>query len=555
MDPSHESNQSTQPAGTQKQPAGTESQLEAKNRPDAGAGSDAAPRNEPETIKINMPPVSAVILALENKDLITQTMRSVEAFSAEILVVDVVSADSPAADTPWGCKTIRLPWEGDLADLKNRAAAKATGEWILWLAPGELFAGGFTEEFITFMALEADSNEQYYMMVEQSAAGGAAEQIADIRVTPRRDGLVFDGRVRENTLASADELGVRTSGAPGRIVQTEAIRTNEMQRRAAERNLTLAEIALQESADAQPRFLLAKAEALSALERFEESADAYRAALAASEPGSPEMLEAHYGIVTLHGLQPSDPQAPITSATAALEAFPCDAQLLCAMGNLMQQRGRLDLAIRAFEAAVTHGVVEPRTWHSPEVFDVAAICLSVCHQKQGDEAAAHRVLKEALQSRPEANRVRRRLIEREIAAGREEEAVRLLDDMVCTHDARETLESVVRGACKAVSGNYVAAYEQLQPVYVAGCVDPWCFRWFILTLIGGGKPDAAAKVAARWREIDPNSTEAKAYEAQVAKVVEEKNHSSEGSDVRIDPGPDEAPTGYAGNPSAENVRR
>ena len=514
---------------------------------------EATPQSEAQPREVEMPPLSVVILALDNKDLITQTVRSVEAFSAQTLVVDVVSADSPAVDTPWGCKTIRVPWEGDFAGLKNRAADQATGEWILWLAAGELFLGDFAESFIGFLAVESDPNEQYYMMVEQPAVeNGSVEQIADVRLTPRRDGLVFDGRVRENTLRSAESLGIRLSSAPGRILQP-AARAPEARRRAAERNLTLAELAIEEADSPEPRFLLAKAEALAALERIDESVRTFHDALEACQPGTPEMLEAHYGIVTLYRTDPSGLQGQVNAAAAALAAFPCDAQLLCAMGTLMQQQGRLDLAARAFEAVLAHGVVEARTWHSTEVFDVAAICLSVCRQKEGDAEGARQVLEETLNARPEANRVRRRLIEIAIAAEDEDKAIGLLEEMVCTADERETLEAVVRGACKAVAGEYVAALEVLQPVYVNGCVDPWCFRWLAVTLIGGGKPDVAAKVVAGWRQVDPISAEAKSYEAQIAKILQEADNSKD-PDVRIDGAG--SPTGnYAGNPNAENIRR
>ena len=514
---------------------------------------EATPQSDAQPLEVEMPPLTVVILALENKELIAQTVQSIGAFSAEILVVDVVSAESPATDTPWGCKTIRVPWEGDFAELKNRAADAATGEWILWLSAGELFLGDFVEPFITFLAVESDLDEQYYMMVEQPPAeNGSTEQIADVRLTPRRDGLVFDGRIRENTLRSAASLGITLSSAPGRILQPAAGQTAEARRRAAQRNLTLAELALEEADLPQPRFLLAKADALAGLGRIDESARTFREALEECEPGTPEMLEAHYGIVTLHETDPSGLQQQVKAAAEALAAFPSDAQLLCAMGTLMQQQGRLDLAARAFEAVLTHGVVEARTWHSTEVFDVAAICLSVCHQKQENEEAARRVLEEALQSRPEANRIRRRLIEMAIAANEEDTAVELLEDMICTADEREALESIVRGACRASAGEYVAALELLQPVYVGGCTDRWCLRWLVVTLIGGGKPEVAAKVIARWRQIDPASAEAKSYEAQIAKIVEETTGSA--PDVRIDDAG--APNGnYAGNPNAENVRR
>lgn len=483
------------------------------------AACETTPEQEPEVREVQMPRLTAVILALDDKDLITQTVRSVEAFAAEVLVVDVLGEGSPAADTPWGSKTMRVPWEGDFADLKNRAAAKATGEWILWLNAGEVFLGDFVEPLIGFLALEADRDAQYFLMVEQPGLGrqDGAEEIADLRLTPRRRGLDFEGRIRETTQRAAQRRGIRSDGAPGRILQP--LHAIETRRKMARRNLAVAQISLDECERPEARFLLAKAEAHTVLGELDAARSAYGAALPLCEPGSPEQLEAHVGMVTILEAFPEALAEQIAAAAAALEDFPTDSPLLCAMGNLMRRRDRVDLARRSFEAALTHGAVEPRTWHSTEVFDVAAVCLSSCLEQETGVEGARRVLEEALEERPYANRVRRRLIELEIGEGREEGAVALLDGMLCTDEERESLEAIIRGACRLKNGDGAAAVGHLQPVYVGGCIDPWCFRWFVRTLVAANKVEAAAEVAGRWGTIDPRSTEARQYQEAIASLA------------------------------------
>ncbi len=466
-----------------------------------------------------MPPLTVVVLAIDEKDLVTQTVRSVEAFAAEILIVDVVSSDSPAADTPWGCKTLRIPWEGDYADLKNRAAAKATGEWILWMEAGEVFQGDFVEPLIVFLACESDRDEQYYMMVEEPKSGheDSPEEIAQLRLTPRRRGLDFQGRIRETTALCAEKLGVRAGSAPGRILRPD--RDIEARRRRARRNRRIAEVALQECGEPEARYLLAQAEAMTILGESRPAHDAYREAILFSEAHSPERLEAHVGYITSFDAFEDSAERQIIATAAALEEFPTDAPLLCALGNLMRKEGRLDLAARSFDAALKHGGVTPLTWHSMDVLDLAAVCLSVCLQKEEKEDEARWVLKKSLEERPCANRVRRRLIELEIAEGNEDAAVTLLDGMVCTAEERENIERIIRGACQLRGGNAAGAVERLQPAYLGGCVDPWCFRWFIRTLVAVDQVDAAAEVTERWIRIDPQSSEARQYQEIVSSLA------------------------------------
>ena len=67
------------------------------------------------------------------------------------------------------------------------------------------------------------------------------------------------------------------------------------------------------------------------------------------------MLEAFYGILAALDQLPGARDKQLALCQEALAAFPFDAQLLCAMGNYLQQQGRIDLACRSFEAAARFG--------------------------------------------------------------------------------------------------------------------------------------------------------------------------------------------------------
>ena len=65
-------------------------------------------------------------------------LESVQALSPEIVIADTGSADrSIAIAEGFGARVIRIPWNNDFAEARNRALAEAHGEWILSLDADE----------------------------------------------------------------------------------------------------------------------------------------------------------------------------------------------------------------------------------------------------------------------------------------------------------------------------------------------------------------------------------------------------------------------------------
>ena len=93
-----------------------------------------------------------------------------------------------------------------------------------------------------------------------------------------------------------------------------------------------------------------------------------------SAPGSLEMLSAYYGILTTLDQIPDSEDVQLNYAMEALEKYPIDAQLLCALGGYLQNKEHLDLACRAYETAFQHGQVHPQVWHLIDIEEVATIC-------------------------------------------------------------------------------------------------------------------------------------------------------------------------------------
>jgi len=95
------------------------------------------------------------------------------------------------------------------------------------------------------------------------------------------------------------------------------------------------------------------------------------------------------------------------------------------LGNYMLVRERLDLAIRAFEAAVRFGRITPVVWHLCEVREIAAVCLGLALQARQRDDEACSVLETALAARSDSLRLLHQLHSVYRKLGRTAEALAL----------------------------------------------------------------------------------------------------------------------------------
>jgi tetratricopeptide (TPR) repeat protein len=223
------------------------------------------------------------------------------------------------------------------------------------------------------------------------------------------------------------------------------------------------------------------------------------------------LLDAYYGLLTTFDGIPELQDQQLGIGLEALEVFPLDAQLLCAMGSYLQVQNRLDLAERSFDTAVKYGQVNLETWHLAEIAEMATVCLALTQQLAGRNDDSRETLLDAQQRFPESIRIRRHLIDLAVKLGRAEEALDLIHPMVETAAMSDPWRNAVQGACKAAAKDWLQALGYLQSAYVGGCHDPFCLRWLVVTLISNGQMEAARPVLDEWLQREPTSAEALAY--------------------------------------------
>ena len=459
--------------------------------------------------------LSVAMIVRDAEDLLADSIESVQAIADEVVVLDTGSTDrSVEVAQGLGARVIERAWDDDFSAARNFCQRQARGDWILWLDAGERLAEETSARVREFVTGAADLRCVYMMLIELPPAvnGAAAEQVGQIRLVPRCDEVRFSGRVREQNRPSIEKAGLSIDALSGKIMRSVRDHDPQVKARRAERNQRLAEMEIRD-AGPSARLFNTLGEASSDLDKSEAARGWFQQALAASERGSTDMLEAYYGLLTSFDGTPGGGESQIKTCLEALELFPFDAQLLCAMGNYLQRQQRPDLAIKAYETAVQYGQVNPETWHLRDIGEVAAACLSVTYQLLENHEAARRTLQEALERNDSSVRLRRQLIDLHVASNRRKEALDQVDLLPDSVPNREALRSAVRGACLASQKSWIMALAHLKTAHAAGCRDPLCLRWLAMSLLANGEFDTLGPILSEWRQIDPHSAEALRYQA------------------------------------------
>lgn len=458
--------------------------------------------------------LSIAMIVRDEEAVLRDTIQSVQSIADDIFVLDTGSSDGTvnlAAEL--GANVSSVPWNDDFAGARNLLLNEITGDWILWIDAGERLSEESAAELRSFVDTEADTSRVYMLMVVVPAdeTGVSDEQIVVTRLMPKHPELHFQGRLAETLKPSMAALELSLDMAPGRIIRHPRQQNLRRKVQRAHRNLRLIDLEAQD-AEIPPRVLVTKGEAHADLGDVRAAREAFRQAIDTAPQESSEMLEAYYGLLTTYDGDEALANEQLAVALEALEVYPLDAQLLCAMGGYLQSQGRLDLAERSFDTAVSYGQVDLATWHLSEIAEMGAICLGLSRQLLGKNEEALEVLQEAIGRYPDSDRVGRCLLDLLVKLGRTDEAVTLAGSMSSAQN-NEPFVNAVRGACKAVGQEWLEALGYLQSAYAAGCHDPLCLRWLTVTYLSNGQTEPGQTVLQEWLQAEPNNAEAQAYSA------------------------------------------
>ncbi|MCE9526158.1 MAG: glycosyltransferase family 2 protein [Planctomycetales bacterium] len=523
--------------------------------------------------------LSIAIIARNAAEALAETLVSVRNLADEIVVLDTGSTDeTPMIAERLGAKLFRKPWEDSFAAARNACLTHVSGDWVLWMDAGERLENDEGRLVREFVEEHADLATAYLLRValpgQEACISG--EQIASVRLHPNRPGLIFHGRVRESLTRSAFSFGMKLEHLPLTLHRSVRDHNQETKAAKAARNIQLADLQIAErgpTADLHNCL----GEASQTLGQHETALGHYQRAKESAEPASAEMLEAYYGLLTclekiparnsvVRGEAPlsQNRTAQISLALEALEVFPLDAQLLCALGGYLQSLGQRELAAKSYEVAYRHGQVEPEIWHLPDIREVAAVCNSVLLQLDGKDDAALALLGEAWMAYPESLRIGRQVVELHVKHGRRDEALLAVSKLAADLPGKETWRTAVQGACAAVAANWTAAKTLLETAYRGGCRERFCLRWLCVTLLATGNTATAEVVLKVWQSIDGTNPELAhirdTIDEQLARdnappaEIEIAGSSGIGGSMRVDPAQDASPAaGQAKRRSGINI--
>ena len=470
-----------------------------------------------EQVHNGRPRLSVAIIVRNEQEIIAETLENVRPIADEIIVWDSGSEDDTiTVARKKGAKVFQGFWKNDFSAARNACLAKVTADWVLWLDAGEKLGDLGAKKLREFIDAAADPQKAYLIMVEIPPGDNCStgEQIAQPRLLPAKADLKFEGRLRETLYPSIQAAGLKIDTAPVRIIRHPRQHSQDRKIRLANRNLGLVELELIDKETPTPRLFLAQGKALVNLGSYDRAREAFIKAIDLSDPGSTEMLEGYYGLLTGYNDDPNLRDAQMRVCLNALEVFPTDAQLLLAIGSYFQARNRLGLAVRAFETAVKFGQTNPATWHLCDLADVAASCLCLALQLQGKDQDACRALEDAISRSPRSARLLHLAIDLYIKNGNAEQALDMTKRSGMASGMDDPLILAIRGACKAAKRKWTPALAYLQNAVSNGLPQP-------IVLVAGSHPafqwasPAARPVLDEWQKLEPANPELLAYIAAV----------------------------------------
>lgn len=498
------------------------------------------------------PSLTAVVVANGSIEALQRSLATASAVAKEVLIAP--TALTPDRDQLQLSAGVRFVDSAELdhrGQVRNAALAQASGSWILWLQAGEVFDAEAQEALVEFIQEDSDPNCAYWMFIALPAEHGniAGEQFAEMRLHPAKQELFYAGRLRETILPSVEQCGLKVEGL-ALTVRRLAEGSPAFERRTAiQQDKVLAERALAECGPS-PEILNCLGEATQKLGEWEASEQFYRRGLAAAERKSPAALESYYGLLATLDARGANRQQLLRLCMEAIEMFPLDAQLLCALGGYLQSLNHLELAARSYDVAVQHGRVEPTIPHLANILELAAASQADVHFQAEQWSAADKAVSAGLEFFPESQRLLRQQLQLAVRRRDDAAALAIAAKIEVKPELRDTLTAAVHGALAATDGSLMLARAQLESAWRAGLHDPLCCLWLAeVQLAQEAWADAQVTLDA-WHQLQPRSAElrrlrerwtksARRTEAPVAKDFEYEivapPAATSTTNLRIDP--------------------
>ncbi len=188
-------------------------------------------------------PISLCMIVKNEARFLAGCLESVKDLVAEIVVVDTGSSDgTEAIARQFGARVFHHRWTGNFAQARNRALARATQPWILYLDADERLHPLY--HATVRQAVSQNTADAFYLRVK-SEVRGVLGNMPHVQAYPRLfrklPGVRFVGRVHEQITPSLQARKARFAYLDVEIEHLGYNQSDEVLRQKIERNLTYLE--------------------------------------------------------------------------------------------------------------------------------------------------------------------------------------------------------------------------------------------------------------------------------------------------------------------------
>jgi glycosyltransferase involved in cell wall biosynthesis len=177
-------------------------------------------------------------------------LRSIQPVLDEIIIVDTGSTDDTKdVARQMGAKVFDFTWRDDFSAARNESIRHATGDYILWLdADDRLDEAEVRKIELLKKRLPSEKNRAYYLMVSSSVRKEGEIRFNQLRIFPRMEGALFEGRVHEQIFYALSKKGMKFTHTDI-VVRHTGYHDPTAQREKTERNLRVIEKELESDPD------------------------------------------------------------------------------------------------------------------------------------------------------------------------------------------------------------------------------------------------------------------------------------------------------------------
>lgn len=235
------------------------------------------------------------LIVKDEEQMLRSALESVADVVDEIVVYDTGSSDATVEIArSMGARVFEGYWDGSFARARNAALEQARGEWILVIDADEQFLGD-PHALRTLLENQGEDVEAFLVAVENLHGAGNARSVhTGIRLF-RRSAAIYRHRLHEQVVAIDDpDRSLRISYLSGaRVIHYGYVAEVFESKNKAERNLALAEAALEDEDQSKAYGLMNYGRALESAGRSEDAVEVLKKAAEISDDPITHRLGLH----------------------------------------------------------------------------------------------------------------------------------------------------------------------------------------------------------------------------------------------------------------------